>query len=372
MHHVRLIFFYDKNLLLSRPKSLQIYTYKIIILLPMSKQPTTEQRAQIYILFEQNLSTREIAEKFGINQSSVVRIINKKLNHNTFDHLGNNGRHSKATSSILALIEKLNNENNRLSLRKMASKVEMLSGKKISYRSIKTYLNFLNIKAFSPIKKPLLSKKNIKKRYDCSKIWMQMSEEKVKKIIFSDESKFNLFSSDGKRSVWRKPSTGLECKNIQPTFKHGGGSVMVWGCFSYNGIGNLHFIDGIMDAKEYACILHENLSASATKMGLNEFIFQQDNDPKHTSRVAKEYFEENEIELLDWPAQSPDMNPIETLWSIIKEKLVDFIPKNKDDLKEKILEIWSGISEETTKKLALSFKKRAKMLFKAEGKHIRY
>ena len=60
--------------------------------------------------------------------------------------------------------------------------------------------------------------------------------------IFSDESKFNIIVSDGRRMVWRKKNTGLESKNLIPTVKHGGGGVIVWGCVSTEGIGNLHFI----------------------------------------------------------------------------------------------------------------------------------
>jgi hypothetical protein len=76
-----------------------------------------------------------------------------------------------------------------------------------------------------------------------------------------------------------------------------------------------------MDAPLYCYILGQNLSKSAQLMGLDEYVFQQDNDPKHTSKLAKQFFEENRIKLLDWPAQSPDMNPIENLWALMNEKL---------------------------------------------------
>ena len=68
---------------------------------------------------------------------------------------------------------------------------------------------------------------------------------------------------------------------------------MVWGCFSYNGVGNLAFIDGKMTGESYVNILKEHLFQSANKCKLRRrFIFQQDNDPKHTSKVAQKYFRE--------------------------------------------------------------------------------
>ena len=93
--------------------------------------------------------------------------------------------------------------------------------------------------------------------------------------------------------------------------KYGRGRVMVWGCFSSKGVGKLIFIDDIMDIFLYLDILRNNLWKSARIMGLNQFIFHQDNDPKHTSKLIKSFLEENNIEFMEWPSQSLDINPIE-------------------------------------------------------------
>jgi hypothetical protein len=116
--------------------------------------------------------------------------------------------------------------------------------------------------------------------------------------------------------VWREPLTGLKLKNLMPTVKFEEGSVMVWGCFSYYGMWKLVFIHGTMDAVKYVDILSNNLASSAESMRLDSFTFQQDNDPKHTSRIAKNYFAAKNIDLLPWPPQSPDLNPIEAIWAL--------------------------------------------------------
>ncbi|GFX54788.1 transposable element Tcb2 transposase [Trichonephila clavipes] len=109
-----------------------------------------------------------------------------------------------------------------------------------------------------------------------------------KKIIFSDESKYENFTPRSIRKVWRKYKKTLEPKNVLPTLKHGGGNVMVWGCVANNGEGNLAFIDNKMNAFAYMDVLRHNLLDSAKKLSMeNTFIFQQDNDPKHTAIVTK-------------------------------------------------------------------------------------
>jgi hypothetical protein len=79
---------------------------------------------------------------------------------------------------------------------------------------------------------------------------------------------------------------------------------MVWGCMTVYGVGNLVRIYGNMDSKQYCKILDENLAASVEIYGdsLEEFVFQHDNDPKHTSHLAREWLSDQEIEVLDWPA----------------------------------------------------------------------
>ena len=109
-----------------------------------------------------------------------------------------------------------------------------------------------------------------------------------KHVLWSHESKFNLFGSNVKIIVWRSTMKEYHPKCTVPTMKHNGGSVMVCGCFSGSGVGNLCFIKGNMDRFVYREILGKNLLQSCQKLGLkNSFVFQHDNDPKHTAGVVK-------------------------------------------------------------------------------------
>lgn len=193
------------------------------------------------------------------------------------------------------------------------------------------------------------------------------------KVIFSDESKFELMNNRRRQYVWRKKGDGYKIENLKPTIKHGGGSILVWGCFSYKGIGNLVFIDDKLTGIKYVDILKQNLLQSAIKFGIeSEFVFQQDNDPKHKSKVATKNFEENKICVLPWPANSPDLNPIEHLWDEIDRKVPSSSRKNKTMFKAAIEDAWNNIPLEFLQKLVNSVPTRLESVWKASGGHTRY
>ena len=97
-----------------------------------------------------------------------------------------------------------------------------------------------------------------------------------------------VFGVNARRHVWRKPGTAHHQAKTIPTVKHGGGSIMLSGCFSAAGTGRLVKIEGKMNATMYRDLLNENLLQSALDLRLGRrFIFQQDNDPKHTAKISE-------------------------------------------------------------------------------------
>ena len=145
-------------------------------------------------------------------------------------------------------------------------------------------------------KKPYLNKANREKRLEYARTYREKPLGFWNNVIWSDESKFNLFGSDAKVMDWRSTKEELEPRCTVPTVKHGGGNV---GCFSSSGVGNLVFIDGNMTGELHRDILQKNMLQSAKKLNMaKDWWFQHDNDPKHTARIVTNWLGQKHIQRL--------------------------------------------------------------------------
>ena len=222
--------------------------------------------------------------------------------------------------------------NPKKSAPKLCSEVERQFGKRCNPETIRRILRKNNLHGRTARNKPFISQRNRRVRLEFAREHINKDLNFWNSVIFADETKINLFGSDGKVSVWRKPNEELKIKNMKATVKHGGGGVMLWGCMSSTGAGNMHFIEGNMNQHVYLDILRQHLVASAQKLGIaNNYRFYHDNDPKHTSFRVRSWLLYNCPNVIKTPAQSPDLNVIENLWLTLKNKVNSVPISNKNE-----------------------------------------
>jgi hypothetical protein len=241
---------------------------------------------------------------------------------------------------------------------------------------VRRVLKKAGLKAAVKQKKPKLLPRHIRQRLEFALKYQHWTVEDWKRVIWSDETKINRIGSDGRKWVWKQPGGALTTHHVQGTVKFGGGSLMLWGCMTAKGVGYAARIDGRMDAELYRSILDDELLETIDYYGFgkDDIIFQQDNDPKHTSRIARQWFEDNGIAVLDWPPQSPDLNVIEHLWFHLKQQLAtyDEEPNGMTELWERVEHQWEKIPVETCMKLIESMPSRISAVLKAKGGYTKY
>ena len=170
-------------------------------------------------------------------------------------------------------------------------------------------------------------------------------------MLWSDESKFEIFGST--RFVRCRKGERMVSTSMVPTVKHGGGGVMVWGCFASDTVGDLF-----------------KMPSHPVCIGPS-FIFQQDNDPKHTSRLCKGYLTKKEsdgvLRQMTWPPQSPDLNPIKMVWDEMDRRVKAKGPTSAQHFWELLQNCWKTISGDYLRKLIERMPRVCKAVIKAKG-----
>ncbi|KAG0862708.1 hypothetical protein G6F16_012327 [Rhizopus arrhizus] len=191
-------------------------------------------------------------------------------------------------------------------------------GYSISYKTAINVLKSMNFFPAIKVKKPLLTTKHMKRQLARSKKYQNWTTDDWRRVVFSDETKVNIWGSDGCKYYWSRPGDPLKPHHIDVTVKHGGGSLMMWGCMTYEGPG-VKYID-------------------------------------------------------DWPAQSPDLDPIEHLWHHLKLKLSLYDKKAKGvyELWERVEKEWDSFDKEVCRRYIDTMPARIKAAIDAKGGSTKY
>ena len=338
------------------------------------KSISAAHRSSIISLLNEGYSHRQIQARTGLGKSTVGRI-SKEVQKN--QEICSGGRPSKLSirdkQSIVRQITtgKLDNAVQATQF------INSIIPNPVSSKTVRRTLKEAGLYATTKKKVPMLKSIHRKKRLQFARYHENWTVDDWKKVLWSDETKINRIGSDGKVYVWKTKGELISDRTTTPTVKHGGGNnLMVWGCMGWNGVGKLVEVQGKMDAEQYCEILDEGVVESFEKLEMEEEnqYFQQDNDPKHTSKLATKWFSDNHINVLEWPAQSPDLNPIEHLWHHLKYKLQEYETalQGVHQLWGRVEEEWNKIPPEVCQKLIESMPKRIKAVIQAKGGHTKY
>ena len=298
-------------------------------------------KKQIAELYDSGVSMRSISDTVNLSISTISMIL-KKERSDTLRMQG--GRPRRLSEPCTRRVRRLVFSGN--SAREVSSQLCREGVADVVLQSIRVSMHRFGHKGRKRVRKPYLSKRHRKLRMDFATAHEHWTVHDWAPVVWSDETKISRFETGGSLWTWGTPGEELGEKGVIPSVKYGGGHIMIWACMSRSGVWHVRLVQGNLNATQYVEILEENFAPSIETMGLDPpMVIFQDNDPKHTSHCAQRHLRGTGFEVMRWPPQSPDSNPIENVWGELKRRLAghDDPPSGVRELWERVKMEWANI-----------------------------
>lgn len=315
-------------------------------------------RGRIIGMKEAGLSFREIGRRLNRDHTTVARIWSAWSEEGIQQHrpAGRPPRRSNLRED--RLLRRMATQDRFQTTRSIAVDWTRAMDRHVSMSTIYRRIASFGLHAYRPNRRlPLTAPQKAARLAWCQerRNWV----DEWNHIVFSDESRFCLWQNDGRRRVrrYRGERRNLQLAERRHTALTPG--VMVWGAICLGQRSPLVFIPGTLNAHRYINNVLEPVAVPFMQT-LPNGIFQQDNARPHMANITRRFLEEAELQILPWPARSPDLSPIEHVWDMIGRRLRNLPrpPDNLDDLRHQVQVAWDEIPQQDIDHLLESMPRR--------------
>lgn len=315
---------------------------------------------------ESGKSLMQVSNELNVPKSTAHSIWKKYCATGSVINKIRSGRPSKTTEKERRIICRESKKNPFSSAIMIRNQISL--SKNVSVWTIRRILQKDKLHGRVAARKPLLNKKQIINRLKWCKEYNSWQKNEWKKVIFSDESKIEIMSNR-RKIVWRPNGSRYKKNYTCKTVRYCKYSLLVWGAIKADGTKVLIKCPNRLDSLGYQGVLDEGLQS----IYCTNSIFMQDGAPCHRSASTINYLDSKGVCMLsDWPSQSPDLNIIENLWSILKDRISRRLPRTADELWTITFEEWMNIDSDLIIRLYESIPKRLQLVIKAKGHGIKY
>ncbi|RWR98614.1 hypothetical protein B4U79_15264 [Dinothrombium tinctorium] len=268
--------------------------------------------------------------------------------------------HSKLNPNDRRRIQQFARHHPKWSSLQIAKAVVQRGGPRVHPSTVWRTLRTAGFLKWMPKVTPMLTEEHKRKRVE----WcLQNRDRDWSNIVFTEESYFQFYQNVVLEWGKKRPQ--------KPTPKYGP-RLMIWGGISLRGTTILKIARGSVDAAYYQEILGECLLETMSTLYPDGYILQQDNARPHTAKKTQEWFRDHSVQVLPWPPCSPDLNPIENLWGVMKRRLAKLEERSSEAWEDEIKKIWNELSTHSLESFIKSMPQRIEKCIAANGEKIKY
>ena len=271
---------------------------------------STEDRWQAIGMLRAGVAIREVAWHFQCHHSTIVRLNRRNADTGTVNDRPRMGQPRVTTAAQDQHIV-LTHLHNRFQTSVQTSATVRGTRGYVSAITIRRRLREAGLRSRRPLIGHVITERHRTERLAWAETNIRRLREEWRSRLFSDESRFNLSHADRRIRVWRRNNERYADACIVQHNRYGGGSVHVWGGFSYHHRSPLHVFRQNVNANVYLEQVLDQIVVPLFNTHNELHFFQQDNARPHTANITRDYLAQQHFHVLEWPANSPDMNPIE-------------------------------------------------------------
>lgn len=336
---------------------------------------TEVEVARVVQMLAEGHTQRYAAEQLGVSPSVINRAYHRYLEDGLYGRRPGQGRRRITTPRQDRYLQLLARRNRQSTARSINMDFRRGAGVRMSNETVRSRLHEDGMNARRPATGPILIPRHRRARLDFARNHQHWQDGDWTPVLFTNESRFTVSTNDRRVRVWRRQGERYANCNIVEVDHFGGGSVMVWAGIFLNGRTDLIVIDrGSLTGVRYRDeVLRPVVVPIARAIGQN-FILMQDNARPHIARVVMNFLDNEGIETLDWPARSPDLNPIEHAWDMLGRRVRQRqqVPDNVQSLRDALIEEWMNIPQDSLRTLIQSMPRRCEECIAARGGHTHY
>ncbi|GFS51980.1 transposable element Tcb2 transposase [Trichonephila clavipes] len=283
------------------------------------------------------------------------------------------GRSVTSVAAEFGIAHSIARRNKRQTAGEIARHVTQATGRPLSRFTVARRLHGGGLFARHPVRCVPLTLAHRRRRSLWCREHRNWRDNEWGRVLFTDESRFSLRSDSHRILIWRERGSHNHPPNIIERDRYGDRSVLVWGGIMLGSRTDLHIFDaGSVNGTRYCNeILLPYVRLFRGAMGL-QFLFMDDNAPCHRTVAAEQLLESEDIERMDWPARSPDLNPIEHVWDFLGRRLAarTLPPVTIRELRLALQDEWAAMPQQLIDTLILSMGRRCETCLAVRGDHI--